>query len=352
MPPLELFGYKSLKTPSSLPLIVVLAQADFSEPPAHDEPYFDDLFFGTGISVARYFSQISNGRFTFVRAGNGIYKLRLTKYEIALPLDERFPIIRDKLVQAGFNFEAWPVVNANGDNTVDQSELAMIVIDSASEDLGVTQGSSHAIFDGHQIGWSGKAAAAGHRSSLMTFCHELIHVLGVDAELYGSTNLNYRYSTMCATEGMSYDNRQSWHLDPFFKMKFGWCEPRTHEANSSGSFELTMHGVGSTDAAVILYDSAYPMLSKTSYMLEYRSKKVPFDEDVGSTGVAAWRVQLDSHLNPYTIPGSNGNTDWTVYIEGPPDWARGRGPLWTAGDTPFFNWDPHCYLTIPPFKED
>jgi M6 family metalloprotease-like protein len=297
----------------------------------------------------RYFSAISNGRFTFTAAGNGVYgPLNLTKEEMDAPTKQRFLTIMRKLVEeGGFNIDPWDI---NADSTVDNSELIMLVIDSDSVAQGVTGGTDpgSTVFNGHSVGWSGRACACGHRSSYMGFCHELLHALGIHAELYGSAQLNKYYTTMGPTTVV--DDRRTFHLDPFHKMKLGWCEPRLYDANAVGSVWVKVHRHDNADAQVLLYDG-HDESSRRFFMLEYRNSKVPFDEDVGSNGIAVWRVELDANLQPFKIPGSNNKTDWTVNIQGPPSWRRGQGPLWLAGKTPYMEWIPKCSLNIHPFQD-
>jgi hypothetical protein len=227
-----------------------------------------------------------------------------------------------------------------------------LVIDSDSVDSAARRGTSppSVVFNGHQVGWRGSALAAGHQSSFMTFCHELLHILGVQAEMYGSNDLNALYTTMCATI-RGPDDRRTWHLDPFHKMKLGWCEPRLHDANTLGSVWVKAHRHDYADAPVLLHDGRDES-SKRFFILEYRTSKVPFDEDVGSNGVAIWRVELDANLSPYEIPSSAPpKTDWSINIQGPPSWMRGQGPLWRAGKTPYMQWTPKCSLNIHAFQD-
>jgi M6 family metalloprotease-like protein len=272
------------------------------------------------------------------------------------PLEQRFLTIKKKLVEeGGFNIDPW---DTNADFTVDDNELFMLVIDSDSVGSAARRGTTppSVLFNGHSVGWSGTGLAAGHQSSYMTFCHELLHMLGIQAEMYGSNDLNQSYTTMCATIYQSSPNvtipdvRKTFHLDPFHKMKLGWCEPRLYDANALGSVFVKVHRHDYTDAPVLLYDGNDES-SKRFFMLEYRNSKVPFDENVGSNGIAVWRVELGADLQPFQIPGSNNKTDWTVNIQGPPSWSRGGGPLWRAGKTPYMEWMPKCSLNIHPFQD-
>jgi len=361
---LEQFGYKSINPPSSLPLVVVLANCANRPALQFSPSQYQELFFGPGKSVARYFSAISNGRFTFVPAGDGVYSVNLSPAEMDLDLPQRFGVIKLRLFESAFDMTAW---DRDNDSTVGDSELCLLTIDSDSDASATTRNAEPGTFaiNGREVAWRGRGIAAGHRSSLMTLCHELLHMLGVQADMYGSTqSLNEYYTTMGRTPGN--DDRRTWHLDPFHKMKLGWCEPRLYDATTVGSVSVKVYRSDNADAPVLLYDGA-GRSPKRFFMLEYRTAKVPFDEDVGSNGIGVWGVALDNNLNPYTIRGSNvDHPDWqdfSVNLQGPhqepPFWNRGGGPLWRAGKTPilpepldgFDNWPPRRYLNVHPFND-
>jgi hypothetical protein len=79
---------------------------------------------------------------------------------------------------------------------------------------------------------------------------------------------------------------------------------------------------------------------------------VPHDANVGSNGIAVWSVQIDENKNVFEIPSLIPNParpDWSCNVMGPPNWVRGRGPLWTAGETPLLNSNWKNKLRIAPF---
>jgi hypothetical protein len=132
----------------------------------------------------------------------------------------------------------------------------MVVIDSDSMDVAAARPSEPdcSSFEGRRAKWCGGATAMGHQVSLMTATHELLHVLGINPDMYGSDDLNLRYTTMCSTIVNSPNVKTTWHLDPFHKMKLGWCEPRTYNGLRTDSFVVKSHQVGNVDAPVLLYN--------------------------------------------------------------------------------------------------
>src|SRR5688572_14129593 len=68
---LEGFGYRSLATGLSRPMLVVLADFATAPPLAHDRAYYEDFVFNEQRrpSVNGYFREVSNGRFAWARAG-------------------------------------------------------------------------------------------------------------------------------------------------------------------------------------------------------------------------------------------------------------------------------------------
>jgi M6 family metalloprotease-like protein len=290
-------------------------QADGKPPLAHDAAYYSNLFFGPQNSVADYFKYISNGRFTWTNAGI-VGPIRLTQDKIARDLPPRFGLIKQKVGEV-FNVAS---LDANKDGKVDDQELIAVVIDSASENLGAGRLSEPPCVDvptqlppprPQKIQWCGLMTAIGHRASLMMACHELLHRLGLClvGEMYGTNFLNSGYSTMGASPGGA-DDRSSWHLDPFHKMKLGWIEPQLVDGYQTNKVVLAGYRFGKADGAVLLFNPN-DSDGRSYFLLEYRTNQagVDYDQNLPTNGVAIWSVDLDKDKNPYTIPPLTPQTD-------------------------------------------
>jgi hypothetical protein len=194
------------------------------------------------------------------------------------------------------------------------------------------------------------AAFVGHRAGFMTICHELCHVLGTGHDLYGASGLNQNCTLMDATAGTP-DDPETYHLDPWHKLQYGWSEPRIRTLDSFGPIELPAANMGDPEAPVIIYDPKHG--TNEYFILEYRSSLNPagsmYDKNVNSNGLAIWHVITDQNKSPMEIPSlavvkrraeqTLAGTDKSVFLDGAPDLARGGNTLWVGDQvTPPLRW--------------
>jgi M6 family metalloprotease-like protein len=371
---LEQFGYNNMKVDGveatgHRPLLIILVDVAQSlkhtvdgssrVPYMHDGKYYDALVYGNGDSrfqtieghkspsVADYFLDISNGRFTWSRAAPVIGPLQLSAEDSSLELPVRLAkILTAAVQQAGVNFNEF---ETSGDKTISSQELGVVIIDNyiPSSDGGATR-TSHPNTVSIDVPNNTqslriKAAFIGHRAGFMTICHELCHVVGTNHDLYGASGLNQNCTLMDATMTGILDDPQSYHLDSWHKMQFGWSEPRIRTLDSVGTEILRAVNMGEVDAPVILYDPQHG--TNEYFILEYRSALNPagsiYDKNVASNGLAIWHVFTPENKSPVEIPSLTvpDGTDKSVFLDGAPDLTRGGNTLWTSDQvTPPLRW--------------
>ncbi|MDR7420145.1 MAG: hypothetical protein QN178_14680 [Armatimonadota bacterium] len=337
------FGYEKMKTPPSVPLLVITAQYAGRPTLAHANETYDALVFNQlrPPSVNGYFIENSRGRFSWSRAGQGIIgPLRLPAAVGQETNDNKRPArVIEAAMISGFDFAAF---DANKDGRVNTNELAVLIIESypsgarrATDPACIKAGSS-------SVAVCVTVLLVGDRPSLFVLAHELSHFLGTK-DLYGrwaSDNLNVGCTLMGPEVGGA-DGRESVHLDPWHKLQLGWTEPRIRSLASSGS-EILQAANLATDSAVILYD---PARGPSEYFIvEYRAPSQPsfhYDRNACGDGVAIWHVLHDRDKNPATVPnitGGDGN-HLGVYLEAAPNFRRGGNMLWGSGTTtPTLRW--------------
>jgi M6 family metalloprotease-like protein len=359
---LEEFGYRNLEKGRAearghRPLVTILAS--FAGKPAFRDDaktYYDQLVYNTfKKSVNGYYLVNSNGRFNWVRAGEGtIGPLYFPAADANLPERQRFARIKEALFRSGFNVAEF---DDNRDGKVTTDELAILIIENAGE-----RGAAMRSTDppgvkpsGATVSLDSNIAAAGHRASMMSMAHELSHLLGT-IDLYGSNDLNQALTLMGATIYNADDDMRTYHLDAWHKMQLGWSEPRIYSMGSSGSVVLPAANRVKPDAPVILFDPARG--TKEYFMLEYRAaanvRGLHYDENVADSGLVIWLVKQDGSKLPVQIPGMNGNYDYAMYAAGAPDFVRGGEIAWRSGaTTPALSWQgggsTGVRLTVRPF---
>jgi M6 family metalloprotease-like protein len=389
---LETFGYGRLKEKAlgDLPVVVALVNVPGRAPSPsqsaaighpttasdwiHKASYYDDLFFGQTDSVADYFREISNGRLNLSPAGERAYgggrrvfgPYNLTQSEAELQLEPRFKVIKERIVADGFHPTQF---DADWNGRIDERDVLTIVIDNSSQVEAAVRDSEAVRLNSSVFPnavWAGEMVAVGHRGSLMSFCHEILHVFGVDPELYQpSGNENFGYTTMGATEFDSFDDRGSFHLDPLHAMQLLWTEPQLCPQEVSNHVVLKAQTAGVVDGAAILFDPG-PRSHEKFLMVEYRSKLAgpKYDASLPTNGVAIWAIQLDEAKAPFKVfhggsvsndvvmgRGSRRDWHWTVELLGSPALNPRSGPLWRAGYTPRIDHGWTGRIEILPFSD-
>lgn len=189
------------------------------------------------------------------------------------------------------------------------------------------------------------AAGVGDGASARTILHELIHLLGVPWEAYGTACNSLNFTLMSCTVERRRDLRETVDLDPYAKLRLGWLQPRVLSTRATGCFDLSPAGGRSAPGtqAILLYDPRRG--TDDLILLEYRTperERHPDGDPLGSgrrflpdTGVAIWTVRKDANGIPVAVPRGAGQTESAVYLL-PPRGTRGQpvdgDGLWDASN--------------------
>lgn len=353
-PTLKDFGFGRKKVPTSnRPLLVILIEYDGKPTLGHQPNEYDEIIFNPlrPPSINGYFTEVSNGRFHWSRAGRGIIgPIRLSAADAGLPHERRMATVIDAAGKNGYNFD---FLDKNSDGFVTTEELGVLVIENIPN--AATRATAPSCFKptGSQVSlclalninrqWYLGVSFVGDRPQMMTIAHELSHQLGA-IEMYGQWNFNSLHTNCTVMAGISggADDRQTYHLDPWHKLQLGWSEPRIHALNSAGSATINAANSVRPDAPLILYDPQRG--AREFFILEYRTQFSPgtnYDKNVCDSGLAIWHVVQDENKDPRTMPNvrQGGNPITAVYLEGRPTLIRTGATFWKSGDlTPNLLW--------------
>jgi M6 family metalloprotease-like protein len=343
---LEDFGYGQMRPPDRpnggeargiRPLLVILAQFDGRPAFTLTQATYDTLVFNTlQRSVNGYFLVNSNGRFSWTRDGGGTTRIfQFPGSVLAWPEKQRMAhVLKTAAVLSGIDFSQF---DTNRDGSVTTDELGILMIDNVTQNGGANRDTDPVCVrpEGFQVSLCLRIAAAGHRASLMTICHELTHSLGA-LDIYGANCFSNNLTLMGCSPGGT-DDRTTFHLDPWHKMQLGWFEPRIRSMRAPGTESLPAANTVQPGAPVLLYD---PVLGTSEYfLLEYRSARnragLHYDENVAGTGLVVWHIKQDGNKNPILIP----NVGYAVYADGAPGLVRGGNTVWgSTVITPTLRW--------------
>lgn len=354
------FGNLPLGTRSFIPLLVVTFEMStnvvrpvdgVARLPLRNNSVnvFDQLFFNVlnFPSVAGYFNENSYGSFYWVRAGV-IGPVVLSEAETraldaftcppppgsppgtppgrGLDCPDAFAWLVDKIAtKTGYNFAQW---DANHDGTVNQEELSIAVIGNNGEWYAANRsiGANGVVIPGQNVTVRGRIASIDHRSSFLNLTHELSHSLGTVDLYYDKTCWNTALSLMSCTIVEANDNRSTFHLDPWHKMRLGWLRPRIFTIQSGGIATLTASQFYPTNAPIILYDPARGF--GEYFLVEFRNGSASagsadHDKDTSTpAGLALW------HVTENPVP---------IHHEGSTNLAAGGSRLWSTL-TPLLTW--------------
>lgn len=359
-PTLADFGHQSMRVNGQLalgsrPLLILRTDVKGDDNVSQPMSYYEDLVFNffRFPSVSGYMLVNSHGRFAPARAGTGL--LDLINF-VDFTEEERLTLGNDiakaghsinAAARGGFNFTAF---DANGDGAVTSDELLVLVIENhgvASE--GAARWAHPQGFNGVQFQIEGTSIAFRGQICLVkgvvdfaTLCHEISHVLDA-VDVYGDACLSGLFTLMSCTMTSPY-NPAIYHLDPWHKLRLGWCEPRIVDLRSGGVLTLPDSASGAPDKPVILYDSQRG--AAEYFILEYRAAVAgSYDDNVRDTGLVIWHVQQDAAhnlLKRYTGTPPAGEY-FTMWAETPPNLAKGGRDV-----EPKEAW--HSGATTPPLK--
>jgi len=351
-PTLDELGYQTLRVNGELalgsrPLLVVLIDAEGSGleyPPDHNLEYYRSNIFDVyeAQSVNGFLLENSNDRFSFSRTGHpGVIG------PVALPADERYPPTLERAggdVQlADLLFHSNLVARTMMSGLIDFTQL------NTDANPDITGDELHLLFIFNEAGSGGAARSPGRvqppgfdyaldvgsdagvsfSTPFDTLTHELTHTLG-GFDLYGASCLSVGLTLMSCTSYIP-DGQQTFHLDPWHKLKLGWCEPRIRSLGSNGVETLWAAQMRRPDAQVVLYDPARG--ASEYFILEYRTSSSSsgpgYDREVAGSGLVIWQVKQGEP--PPGMPG--------VFTLGAPTLTRGGNGVWGSGiTTPYLVW--------------
>lgn len=365
---LQAFGFGSLKLGSvpargNFPLLVILyemstANSTRTALAANIATTMDGLFFNTfqTPSISGYYLENSAAAFSWQRAAVlGPVKLDANesatllaktsdddgdgKVETGLDAAAGFSYLLGLVAQkTGYNFAQW---DSNGDGQITQDELSVVVIgnNSHAPDGNSRAGANRPIgsagmnwaVPGQSVTLRGQIASLDHHSGFLTIAHELSHSLRT-SDLYGPGQcFSFGLTLLTCTIGFTDDERLTYYMDPWHRMKLGWIAPRIFTLGTGGVATISASQIASANTPIILYDPARG--TNEFFIVEYRNNRVSsgFDHDlnlgnasVPDAGMAVW------HVNP-----SLGNNP--TYHEGSPNRTMGGNVLWN-GMTPQLSW--------------
>jgi len=332
---LQQFGLGYLATGGSRPMLVVLADFATGLPFGHDSAYYDDFIFNAQHqpSVNGYFKEVSNGRFTWQRAGvigpipftfgemgtnytptNMVYAQRQLLYHSNM--------VHRIMASGLFNFAAW---DANRDGIVTRDELVMVVISNDPWENTSGRWPGWVEPAGSPVIFAGSIVRLAPRNDFASVCHEIAHSLGAN-DLYDDPCPGSSCQLTLMSRTISFDeNPAIYHLDPWHKMLFGWSEPRLRSLRTGGAEVVPAAQSGRADAPLLLFDPAKG--AGDYFLVEYRAQHPPtgsgYDANVSGTGMVVWHVA----------------TGYLVVSEGAPALSRGGNIPWpSAVFTPPLRW--------------
>jgi hypothetical protein len=353
-----MFGWRAAEVSGTRPLLVIwIREPDAVAPEeiAKYRTYFQDTVFGHGStpsrdhfdrSVVSYYREVSNGKFTWSRAGlvgplnaqiKGKPAAEIARLAIAAAAAE-----------GGFAFRAF---DADHDGRIAPQELGVLVItnvaapgrrwvDFAPADRNIALGAEDVVF-------AGRVAVIGENDGFATINRQLFRLLAPEAvDLDGWPQkcfaLNGGRSLMAAAN--TANPALTMHLDAWHKMLVGWTEPRVYAIGKPGTAKLAAQYVAATEAdlkrPVLLFDPQKG--PREFFLLEYRARSpLGFDQAVVNSGVVVWQVALDGANRPFPVPADRPNCKGetlqvpSLFVRSPRDWTMGGNGAYSAGDGPF-----------------
>jgi M6 family metalloprotease-like protein len=309
----ENMGFKQWPVPSTWNLLaIIVTYADSSSSPS--QTAMDNEFFGSP-SVAGYFKEVSDKRFTWKKAGTIL---------LNLPKTDRYAYWRAKassdnaartlyfsnfvakaLASGQINLTAYDT-NPN-DNVVSQGELDIVIL-SPPDEPGFTQPWLDKVPQASSgRSWQGYALGMLHDTTMATINHELGHHCqtltasgrldwprGMD--LYGRWDRGDGY-TECLNQGLTIMacSGENTHFGAWEKFRFGWCEPLTTDLRG-GSVTLMAAALStSINRPLMLTDFFHP---NECFFVEYRTPTnmmgTVYDKAVPEGGLVIWHAKVDA----------------------------------------------------------
>lgn len=235
--------------------------------------------------------------------------------------------------RTGYNFAQW---DENADGSITQNELSVVAVSNNGRDAGANRvigaGNSGFVVPGQNVTLRGRIASLDQRTSFLTIAHELSHSLGT-SDLYGSGCFSSGLTLMTCTIFGTDDDRRTYHLDPWHKMRFGWLRPRIFPLGTGGVATIPAAQIVSANTHILLYDPAKG--PGEYFIVEFRNNRISagVDHDADlmdvpaagpAAGMAVWHVNL-------SLPNNY------AFHEGSPNSQMGGNTLWNQM-TPVLRW--------------
>jgi M6 family metalloprotease-like protein len=331
------------------PVLVIELRDPARPAPPHDPAYYDQFLFGLdaswGRSINGYYSAVSDGRFTWAKAAIlGPYPVTgLEKLSAASETEARQLAIQMAAERGKFNFAAY---DTNHDGTVDATELCIVVLDNLGGTAGAFWRMPPMKLGNPAVTVAVPVIHVHPQTSFATWCHEMMHSIGA-VDVYGPLDssefkLNTRLTLMGPTIFPGNDDKQTFYLDPWHRMQFGWVPPRVHDLRGAGA--VTLEAQQTAGRATVL--AKQPLLlydpwrgPDEFFLVEFRSKTHRgggYDADVASTGVVIWQVQQDAKKGLAQVPSAHdrGVKVSALLSRGAPGWEEGGTRAWTDASGP------------------
>ena len=353
-------------------------------PLPHNAAYYDNMVFNQSQypSVNGYITAVSNGRFSWTRAGVVSLNLPQSQWDSTWPGPGGDPghdqpymsnIVYQAMASGQFNFKAF---DANGDGHITADELGIIILGNDFTGCRDTGGPVTSPDGSYDWGGNGSIEIGTSRvtdTPFITWCEEFEESLGI-VDIYGAKGFSMSLTPQSYEPDPYTEYNYLYYLDPWHRMVEGWCSPRIVPIPAGGAVTIPAAQAGDPTAPVILYDPAHG--TGEFWILEYRTQTSPYgpgyDANVAynatatnyENGLAVWHIQQDGNHNLLNLASNSisGQQQYTDWNEGPPNLNWGSSGLWGSDAfTPALTWmngDPNAasntssvtYLHVRPFK--
>jgi hypothetical protein len=355
-----MFGWASAEVAGSRPLLVVWVRDGQALPAAETDKYrqyYEDVVFGTHgmrprqednrleFALIDYFHEVSQGRFTFSRAG------------LVGPLSASIAGKRGTEV-ARLALEAaardggvdYALFDGNRDHRLAPHELAVLVIADPPPPGRATTIDAAALeiaIPGQTIAFAGRIAIVGERDNFAMLNRAAFRLVAPEAvDLEGWPEkcfaLNGGRSLMAALNAP--DPGLTMHIDPWHKMLVGWSEPRVFAIGKPNAAKLAAQHIvpqaaGEERRPILLYDALRG--PNEFFLLEYRTHSMlGFDQAMVNSGLVVWQVALAGN-RPFMAPADRKNCKGetlsvpSLAVRGASQWQLGGSTAYWNGDGPF-----------------
>jgi len=303
--PPEVFGYNILNTGSGQPALFILV--DF--PPVDvDSADWTDFAFNpdcAGFGYNKAFKANSCNQFQLIEGAAVPIQwpdgMQYNTNGISADM-YRSNAVYQVMLDGNFSFTPY---DTNHDGWVYGSDELILAI--LGEDLGLGQTRSRLSVPNPYglTSFTNKTVALElSKSPYRAGVHEICHLLGC-IDLYG------HYYDSGSPNGVLHDgltlmgptDRINVYLDPWHRLRLGWCEPRVMSLLQGGIINLPAGQLEDPTGPVILYDANRGVTEY--FILEYRSQSnatfgVGGDVDLPGDGMVIWHVRHDASRNPVT----------------------------------------------------